>query len=54
MFNKNDYETPDHIAAAMAKMIDGDEAILEPCAGTGQILKEITEIIPDFVELDFC
>lgn len=41
-FNKNDYETPDHIAKIMARlMILTDQKVLEPCAGTGQILKAV-------------
>lgn len=41
-FNKNDYETPDWLAQEMASMLlYSDDYILEPCAGTGQILKAI-------------
>ena len=45
MFNKNDYETPDNIAKAMAKLIlPTDRYILEPCAGTGQVVKQFINI----------
>jgi hypothetical protein len=41
-FTNNDYETPEHIAKAIAGLIlPSDHYILEPCAGTGQIAKEI-------------
>ncbi|MEB3189684.1 MAG: hypothetical protein VKL42_04995 [Snowella sp.] len=48
MFNKNDYETPDNIAKAMAKLIlPTDRYILEPCAGTGQIVKALLKVVND-------
>lgn len=41
-FDKNSYETPDREAALMAKMVlPTDELILEPFAGTGQLVKAI-------------
>ena len=44
MFNKNDYETPDNIAQAMAQLVlPTDRYILEPCAGTGQIARALLE-----------
>jgi hypothetical protein len=40
MFNPNNYETPDDKAEKMARLVHPtDELILEPCAGTGQIVK---------------
>lgn len=43
-FTNNDYETPDRVASAMAALIlPTDRRILEPCAGTGQIIKAIAE-----------
>lgn len=55
MFNKNDYETPSHIAAAMCKLIlPTDEFILEPCAGTGQILKHIVSVAPEHSVINWC
>jgi hypothetical protein len=39
-FTNNDYETPDKIAKAIAGLIlPSDHYILEPCAGTGQLIK---------------
>lgn len=41
-FTNDDYETPDYIASAMANLIlPGDKNILEPFAGTGQIVKHL-------------
>jgi hypothetical protein len=55
MFNKNDYETPSHIAAAMCKLIlPTDKRILEPCAGTGQILKHIVGAAPVHSVINWC
>jgi hypothetical protein len=54
-FNKNDYETPDWVAKAMAKMIlPGDQKILEPCAGTGQILRQIINSGANYKYLHYC
>ena len=39
-FTNNDYETPSKIAQAIAGLIlPSDRCILEPCAGTGQLVK---------------
>ncbi|WP_193199853.1 hypothetical protein [Nostoc sp. MG11] len=41
-WNTDDWETPDSIAQAMTQLILlSDLYILEPCAGTGQIVKHI-------------
>ncbi|MBW4557123.1 MAG: methyltransferase [Trichormus sp. ATA11-4-KO1] len=41
-WTNDDWETPDNIAQAMAQLVlPSDEYILEPCAGTGQIAKNI-------------
>lgn len=45
VWNPNLWETPTHIAKAMAMILNEDEAlILEPCAGTGQIARAIADI----------
>lgn len=58
MFNKNNYETPSHIAAAMCKLIlPTDKRILEPCAGTGQILKAIiqrADLANNILSIEYC
>jgi hypothetical protein len=41
-WTNDDWETPNNIAQAMSELVlPGDEYILEPCAGTGQIIKHI-------------
>lgn len=43
-WNPNLWETPDWLATAIANLIEDDEfKILEPCAGSGQIVKAILE-----------
>jgi hypothetical protein len=43
-FNTDNYETPNHIAKAMASLVlHSDKKILEPCAGNGQI----AQFLPD-------
>lgn len=45
MFDKQDYETPDNVAQAMAKMIlPTDKGLLEPFAGTGQLIDAILSL----------
>lgn len=44
-WNPNLWETPEHIAKAIACLLNEDEVqILEPCAGTGMIAKAIVDI----------
>ncbi len=52
-FTPDDYETPDHIAEAMAKLIKPtDKYVLEPFAGTGQIIKYLpTRCWTDAIEI---
>lgn len=52
-FTNDDYETPDDIAKAMATLVlPADKNILEPFAGTGQIVKYLpSDRILDVVEL---
>jgi hypothetical protein len=41
-WDNDSWETPNNIAQAMSELVlPGDEYILEPCAGTGQIIKHI-------------
>ncbi len=46
-WNSNLWETPDHIARSMANLLIDGLAILEPCAGTGQIAKAIVALAED-------
>lgn len=52
-FTNDDYETPDHIAQAMSKLVlPTDRNILEPFAGSGQIVKYLPgDRFIDFVEI---
>lgn len=57
-WNKNNYETPDKEAQAMANLVlPTEKRILEPCAGTGQIVKALLtlEHRPEIIahEIDF-
>ncbi|MBN3945185.1 MAG: hypothetical protein HWQ38_01300 [Nostoc sp. NMS7] len=46
-WTSEDWQTPDAIAQLMSKLVKpGDRVILEPCAGTGQIVKYLANL-PD-------
>lgn len=56
-WNTDNWETPPEVARQMAKLIKpSDRRILEPCAGTGKIAKELVthgHVFVECVEIDF-